>query len=150
MPPPLLVRQFSQLNLSQFPEAMTTSSDEVSPKMVRRAINERVMSIQASEDVVRRAIEIYDLQVRKHPAEVVNDVEEILGLKEILRLKEVEWPWQSFRRDLIRRYLQRSIKRILKSYGCVLFSFYNIESLLIMSLQVHGVCFHRSEWKAHL
>ena len=66
------------------------------------------MSIRASEDVVRRAIEIYDLQVWDHPAEVINEVEEILGLKEI------EWPRQSFRRNLIHEYLTESIKRILK------------------------------------
>jgi hypothetical protein len=45
--------------------------------------------------------------------------------------------------------LIESITHILESYGCILFSFYNIESLL-MSLQVQGVCSHWSEWKAHL
>lgn len=39
--------------------------------------------MKAPEDVVKRAIQIYDLQKRKHADEVVDGVEEMLGLKEI-------------------------------------------------------------------
>jgi len=67
--------------------------------------------MKASEDIVKRAIQIYDLQTRKHPEEVVDEVEEMLGLK------ETEWPAESVRLWLIRRNLIVSITHILRSYG---------------------------------
>jgi len=81
--------------------------------------------MKAPEDVVKRAIQIYDLQTRKHPKEVVDEVEEMLGLKEI------EWPTESDRLWLIRRNLEVLITHILRSYGRVSFSFCNTESLLM-------------------
>jgi hypothetical protein len=73
--------------------------------------------MKAPEHVVKRAIEIYELQTRKHPEEVVDEVEEMLGLKDI------EWPEESVRLYLIRRNLEVSIMHILRSYGRVSFSF---------------------------
>jgi hypothetical protein len=69
--------------------------------------------MKAPEDVVKRVIQIYDLQTRKHPEDVVDEVEEMLGLKEI------EWPAESIRLELIRRNLEVSITHILRSYGCI-------------------------------
>lgn len=73
--------------------------------------------MKAPEVVVKKAIQIYDLQTRKHPEEVVNKVEELLGLRDI------EWPAESVRLYLIRRNLEVSIIHILRSYGRVSFSF---------------------------
>jgi len=90
-----------------------------------RPIYKRVLSMKAPEDVVKRAIQIYDLQEDKHPEEVVDEVEEMLGLKEI------EWPAESVRLELIQQNLEVSITHVLRSYGRVSFFFYNIESLLM-------------------
>jgi len=64
-------------------------------------MTKKVMSIRAPDDAIRRAIEVYDLQLTDHPAEAVDEVEEILGLNGI------EWQWQSFRHNLIRDIFDR-------------------------------------------
>ena len=78
------------------------------------------------EDIVRRAVELYDLEsYSQRSEEVIDEVEQMLGMKEI------QWPSPSFRLQMIRRKLEVSIKEILRSHGRVHFYFYNIESLLM-------------------
>ena len=61
-------------------------------------------------------MEIYDFEKSylAQPEEVINEVEQMLGMK------EVQWPSPYFRLDVIRDKLYVSLKAILRSYGPVL------------------------------
>lgn len=73
------------------------------------------MKIKVSEDAVRRAIELYDLEKShtKQPEEVMDEVEQILGMKEI------QWPTPDYRRMMTAEKLSRSLMKVLASYGHV-------------------------------
>ena|SRR5947209_7524041 len=85
-----------------------------------RALTKEARTIQVSEDAVRRAIELYDLEIpyTEQPEEVMDNVEQILGIKEI------QWPTPYYRRMMILMKLSQSLKKVLMSNGHVGFFSY--------------------------
>jgi hypothetical protein len=96
---------------------MTASMHSIKKHRLR-AITKTADNIRVPEDAVRRAIELYDLQIpyTEQPEEVMDKVEEILGIKEI------QWPTPYYRRMMILRKLSLSLRKVLASYGHVFFS----------------------------
>jgi hypothetical protein len=82
-----------------------------------RAITRKAMNTKVSEDAVRRAIELYDLEksYTEQPEEVMNEAEQIL------EMKEIQWPTPHYRRMMIFQKLSRSLRKVLASYGYVFF-----------------------------
>lgn len=81
-----------------------------------RALRRSILSTRAPEDIVRKAMEIYDFEKSflQQPEEVIDEVEQMLGMKEI------QWPSSGFRLGTIRDKLYMSLKAILRSHGRVL------------------------------
>ena len=81
-----------------------------------RVLRKSILSTILPEDIVRRAMEIYDFEKSylQQPEEVIDEVEQLLGMKEI------QWPSPGFRVGIIRDKLAMSLKAILRSHGRVL------------------------------
>ena len=81
-----------------------------------RVLRRSILSTEAPEDIVRRAMEIYDFEKSylQQPEEVIDEVEQMLGMKEI------QWPSLNFRLGVIRGKLHVSLEAILRLHGFVL------------------------------
>jgi len=81
---------------------------------MKKAMNKKV-----PERAVRRAVELYDLEKSfdEQPEEVMDKVEQIF------KMKGMQWPWPSYRRQMISMKMRRSLKRVLTSYGHVFFPY---------------------------
>ena len=84
----------------------------------------KAMSTKIPERAVRRAVELYDLEksFTEQPEEVMDEVEQIF------KMKGMQWPTPSYRRQMISMKMRRSLKRVLTSYGHVFFLIYVIET----------------------
>ena len=103
-------------------DSSSTHSDEVTTdtpsgsKWKLRALKKKVRSTKVSDDDLRTIIELWKLEDSdlKQPKEVVDVVEQMLGMEGI------QWPSDSYRRQMIRQKLDLSIKDVLKRYGRVI------------------------------
>jgi hypothetical protein len=121
-------------------DAITTSSSNEAAMSIGyvkkhqlRAVTKKAMNAKVSEDAVRRAIELYDLE-KSHtdqPEEVMDEVEQILGTAGI------QWPSPEYRRMMIFGKLSQSLEKVLTSYGYGFVSFsYVLLKLADVPLQI--------------
>jgi hypothetical protein len=70
----------------------------------------KAMSIKLPERAVRRAVELYDLEksFTEQPEEVMDEVEQIF------KMKGMQWPTPSYRRQMISMKMRRSLKKGFK------------------------------------
>ena len=103
-------------------DSSSTHSNEVTAgtpsgsKWKLRALEKKVRNTKVSDDDLRTIIELWKLEEfdLKQPKEVVDVVEQMLGMEGI------QWPSDSYRRQMIRLKLDVSIKNVLKRYGRVI------------------------------
>jgi len=71
------------------------------------------------------AIELYDLEksYTEQPEDVMDEVEQIF------KMKGVQWPTPNYRRMMIAQKMDRSLRKVLTSYGHVFFSLYMLLEL---------------------
>jgi len=79
----------------------------------------KAMSTKVPERAVKRAVELYDLEksFTEQPEEVMDELEQIF------KMKGMQWPTPSYRRQMISMKMRRSLKRVLTSYGHVFFPY---------------------------
>jgi len=90
--------------------AETNTFDKFSHRRLRGAVLKKKVPV----DVLTKTIQLYNLELSydKQPAEVMDEVERMLGMEGI------EWPFGPKERlQMISAKLEHELKRVLKSYG---------------------------------
>jgi hypothetical protein len=109
------------MSSSQTPFSQDGLEDNfTSQKRLLRQLDERVVRQKVTKSMVREAIKLYDLE-KSYKGQ---SLEALSELERLFKINDIEWPSEDVRMAMISKKVAISLRRILKSYGYELFSFY--------------------------
>jgi hypothetical protein len=108
----------NKMSSSQTPFSQDGLEDNfTSQKRLLRQLDERVVRQKVTKSMVREAIKLYDLE-KSYKGQ---SLEALSELERLFKINDIEWPSEDFRMAMISKKVSISLRRILKSYGCVNF-----------------------------